>query len=150
MLRRGLRIMSVLNAYIGLPSKDRGRDRNGIDCWGLARLVYKECLGIELPDLANVYIAAGDRPTVRAAVASQREDWTPVLAGKPFDLVLIRQAPWHVGVVVRHGLMLHIPENGESCIEPYLSGRWGDRVEGVYRHHKMLEFTRRHDDEAIL
>jgi len=36
--------------YIGLPFKHHGRDVDGIDCWGLPMLYYKEVLGVELQD----------------------------------------------------------------------------------------------------
>lgn len=36
--------------YVGIPWKHLGRTWEGIDCYGLAQLIYKEELGITLPD----------------------------------------------------------------------------------------------------
>jgi cell wall-associated NlpC family hydrolase len=126
--------------YIGLPWLDRGRTPAGVDCWGLVRLVYAGELGIDLPNRADDYSNAGDRHAILPLVEEARPDWTRISggAGARFDLVLIRQAPWHVGVIVGRGLMLHIPEGGTSCIEPYTTGRWGNRVEGTYRHISII------------
>lgn len=125
--------------YIGLPWLDRGRTPAGVDCWGLVRLVYAGEFGIDLPDHADGYRHAGDRGTILALVEDARSDWMPVMTvAKAGDLVLMRQAPWHVGLVVGRGRMLHIPEGGSSCIEPYDTGRWGRRVEGIYRHIRMI------------
>jgi cell wall-associated NlpC family hydrolase len=105
------------------------------------RLVYADELGINLPDRAGDYLHAGDRHAIVPLVEEARPDWIPIdtayvhpLAG---DLVLLRQAPWHVGLVLGRGRMLHIPEGGMSCIEPYTTGRWGNRVEGIYRHREV-------------
>jgi len=129
--------------YIGLPWLDRGRTAAGVDCWGLARLVYAGELGIDLPDWADDYLHAGDRHAIPSLVDEARSDWVFVLGpARPLDLILIRQAPWHVGVVIGGGRMLHIPEGHTSCIEPYETGRWGNRVEGIYRHISMIGRSR--------
>jgi len=39
--------------YIGLPYRLGGRDWNGVDCWGLLYLYFKEERGILLPELSE-------------------------------------------------------------------------------------------------
>jgi cell wall-associated NlpC family hydrolase len=123
-----------LNRYVGLPWQDRGRTPTGLDCWGLLRLVYAGELGIDLPDHSNHYDSTRDS-TIGGLIEGGLGDWLPVTGAEhPLDAILIKQAPWHVGVIVRRGLMLHMPHGQTSCIEPYDTGRWSRRVEGIYRH----------------
>lgn len=132
--------MIDLNRFVGLPWQDRGRTPDGLDCWGLLRLVYADVLGIDLPDHSNGYIDTSDA-AISGLIDVGLSDWDSVAPGteRPLDAVLIRQAPWHVGVIVRRGLMLHMPENKASCIEPYDTGRWSRRVEGIYRHREAVQ-----------
>ncbi|MGN6549766.1 MAG: NlpC/P60 family protein [Pararhizobium sp.] len=122
--------------YVGLPWLDRGRTCDGVDCWGLLRLVYAGELGIELPSFATDYADTSDRGRINVLVAEERDPWVPVERGReqPCDVVLIRERPWHVGAVVRRGLMLHIEQDRSSVIEPYTTMRHAARVEGIYRH----------------
>jgi cell wall-associated NlpC family hydrolase len=52
--------------YLGLPWWEGGGDRNGVSCWGLAALVYRERCGTDLPaysermDAAERSVAAGE------------------------------------------------------------------------------------------
>ncbi len=124
-----------LDQYIGLPFKDHGRDRCGVDCWGLVRLVLAEQCDIQLGDY--LYRDTRDQINIPAAFAQGALEWQPVAVGQPGDLVLLRvgSRPMHVGLVVEEGLMLHVQSgvNG-SLIEHYNGPKWGGRIEGIYRY----------------
>jgi len=40
--------------YIGLPYKNKGRNFNGVDCYGIVYLIYKEEKNINLPDFSDI------------------------------------------------------------------------------------------------
>lgn len=96
------------NNYIKVPFKERGRDRDGADCWGLVMLVYLEQLGVKLPSLL-FYEDTFDFSTIRKLVSEQTasDDWEEVERGqeKPFDVVVSRMVGYetHVGIVVKRG-----------------------------------------------
>lgn len=125
--------------YIGIPYLSGGRDRSGVDCWGLIRLVWAEQFGHELPryegaDYSGPDSAAGIAGDAQAYAAGFR----PVEPGQEQagDGILLRlmARPIHVGLVIAAGRMLHIEEGAGSVIEPYTSIRWAKRVQGFYRH----------------
>lgn len=121
---------------VGVPWRDRGRDLAGCDCWGLHRIAVRIGLGVELPSYREDYAGPADRAAIQALMDGDRSLWRPVERGaeRPFDLVLLRGNPWHVGTVVSRGRMLHVPEGHTSVIEPFATGRFGRRIEGLYRH----------------
>ena len=53
---------------------------------------------------------------------------------KEGDVVIFKGRPWHIGLVIEPGQMLHSYRGGTSCIESYNSIRWQSRIEGFYRY----------------
>jgi len=123
--------------YVGIPFRDRGRDRSGLDCWGLVVLVARERYRVELPDLSGEYAGTRDRVGIPAAVESQLPAWDRIPRGSEAegDVVLFREAgrPGHCGIVLGGGLMLHARAGTGSCVEGYGRPAWSGRVEGFYR-----------------
>jgi len=128
--------MRQLDPFVGLPWRDRGRTRDGCDCWGLARIVYRELLDIDLPSYVDCYASTADREALDGLISGERGPWIEVTdeAARLYDLVLLRERPWHIGIVAGAGLMLHMPLRQASCIEPYRTGRHRLRISGHYRH----------------
>jgi len=128
-----------LDRYLGIPYRDRGRDRQGCDCWGLVRLVYGELLGIELPSGIEGYGSALDRAAVHRTIAAGLGDWHCVPEGEDLalDIALLSRGgeACHVGLVTLHGWVLHTREGCDSVQEPLRRlERLGYRLEGFYRH----------------
>ncbi|MBN9304117.1 MAG: hypothetical protein BGO82_17225 [Devosia sp. 67-54] len=107
------------SAFVGLPWRDRGRTADGYDCWGLFRAAFTAGTGIELPSHDEGYSSAADRDATAAIVSGGRGDWIEVEREQPFDgAVMLIGRRYHIGLVVRRGLLLHMPFHGLSVIEP--------------------------------
>ena len=119
------------NKYIGIPYKDGGRETDGLDCWGLVRLVYKNEYGIELPSFKNEYIIS-DRQRVNELFNQYRESWTVEENPKEGDVVLLRLLgeEAHVGVLVNDKQFLHVNHKTPAAVENLSSIKWRDRVVG--------------------
>lgn len=135
--------MAPLDAFVGLPWSDRGRTPEGCDCYGLALLVYRDVLGIALRTYDEPLTGAGTADHDRRFLEAerQRREFLPIPLGteRLYDVVLLRERPWHIGIVARRGWMLHMPVGQTSVMEQFTTGRHALRVEGVYRHASFFE-----------
>ena len=131
-----------VNEYIGLTFKEHGRDREGVDCWGLVRLVLADQFGRYLPSYAEGYGSTEDAKDIGRLVRGEMAPWCQLEIGeeRPGDVVLMRMMnqPMHVGVVVAGqsdgSWMLHIEDGIDACLETYDGAKWRRRVLGIYRY----------------
>ncbi len=125
--------------YVGLPFKTCGRDRSGLDCWGLLITVLREQFDQEIPTYDGISFEEGcDRAALATFMEDHRQDWIEVPPGEelPGDGILLRMMghPIHVAVVVARGWMLHIEDGIDACVERYDGPKWSRRVMGFYRY----------------
>lgn len=117
----------MLNAesYVGLPWGAGGSDRDGVDCWGLLRLVYRETYGIDLPAYT-----IGEQIDISEAVTGG--GWRQVEEPKTGDCALFRRlgGNLHVGIVIPQGL-LHIEDGQQSVV-----------IRGAPRASKLIGYFR--------
>jgi cell wall-associated NlpC family hydrolase len=129
--------------YIGLPFFDHGRDRSGLDCWGLVRLALGEQFGVALPSYAHEYQRSTQGDKISALIEREALKWKPVPAGNEVcgDVIVlrVRGKPMHVGLVLGDRLMLHIEAGINSVIERYSGTNWAERVSGFYRYKNALD-----------
>lgn len=137
--------MSWANKFVGIPQQDLGRTRDGADCWGLASIIYREELGMTLPDYLN-YSSPDDFKEVSELIEGVQSTplWVPQSGPAiAFDIAVFRRGhlSTHVGIVVRHGLMIHMSAHDQSLVETYATGRWKNRFAGHFRHRDRTHLT---------
>lgn len=96
---------------IGTPWKEGGRSLTdgGLDCFGLLKVVYDECLGIELPEYSDI---TRDTEGFRDIMSAESNKWVSVIHPQHLDAVLFVKngIASHVGVFIvsqSRGYVLH-------------------------------------------
>jgi cell wall-associated NlpC family hydrolase len=127
------------SGYVGLPFAEHGRDRDGLDCWGLVRLAYAEQYGVLLPSYAEGYATTTDREEIPKLVSGEiASEWEPITPGEEQegDVVLLRVLgrPIHVGLILDPPRFLHVMQGVDACVQDYQGAMWNRRVLGFYRY----------------
>lgn len=145
--------------YIGIPFVEKGRDRDGCDCWGLCRLIWSEQAGLALPSYDTAY----DRPNNGQAVSEAirvfgtgSDEWRPVADGEErlFDAaemrglyrveidgrLVWRRANMHVGLVLAPGTLIQVERMVEAVLGYYRRDRHvRSRIVGFWRHRDLAD-----------
>lgn len=121
--------------YVGLPWRAGGRDRAGVDCWGLVWLFYREQLGLEIPSYGGAYDSGCDAAECGGLIAQNVPlDWREAKGFTPGAVAVINRLgqPCHVGIVAPGRRLLHIESAAQlSAIVP-IGGSIRRRLVGCY------------------
>jgi len=128
-------ILKMMNT----PFVDKGRDYDGVDCWGVAYLAYRDVFGVQLPHYLDEYDDAGScratRGQIEDAVMAHRRKWEKVEVPQAMDVVLfcLGGQPIHVGVMIDKNNFIHCEKKIGVVVEGVNRARWALRREGYYR-----------------
>jgi cell wall-associated NlpC family hydrolase len=125
--------------YLNLPFVEKGRDRTGLDCYGLVRLVYQEQRQIDLPSYTERYATTNDRAEIQAIARQElHARWQPIPLeeARLFDALILRIGgdPIHFGLVLDDQYFLHTMRGIWSVAERWTSLAWSQRVIGAVRY----------------
>lgn len=123
------------NNYVGLPFKYKGRTEEGLDCWGLARLIYKNEYDITLPSFSEEY-EENDVEHMGELIAQYKEGWEPINSPEEGSLVLFRimGIESHIGVAISNTHFIHSREGQDSAVEAFDSASWSKRIVGHFKY----------------
>lgn len=120
--------------YVGLPF---GEGADEVTCWGLVRRVYRDRLGVDLPEYGE--ISAYDLLRIARAMGAAKDDgWRAVSVPQSLDVCLMRSPQGgasvvHVGVMVDAQRLLHVEAATAAVIVPVSHYSVAGRVVGYRR-----------------
>lgn len=129
----------MFEKYLDLEFKEKGRGNDGVDCYGLFRMIYANELGISLPSFTE-YENTKDYHAIKSLIQNNSEkEWYEVETPQKFDGVLFRifGHPVHMGLMIDENRFIHIEHGFNSCVEWYNGSMWKNRLIGFYRHREM-------------
>ena len=107
--------MAWANEYVGLPWRWGGRDRIGVDCYGLLRMVYADMLEITLPD--EQYLDSSEAIDKISERRCGGLVWDSVDAPQPFDVAISK-------AIVRHPVTQELTRGAHHlsiCVDKFLA-----------------------------
>ena len=126
--------------YIGIPYVPGSESFEGADCYTLCRMVSRNELGIELPDLNMLYAAGSTTKDAKSAFSTWENDlaheWIEVDEPEEGDIVLFKfyGVAMHCGMYIGNNMCLHASEGSGSHIERLYGTPWEQRIKGIIRY----------------
>ena len=128
--------------YINIPYKHLGRNTEGVDCYGLVRLVYETEKGIILPEFQYEFdwVSEGCNHVVDGMNSPEIiSNWAKVNKPyKPLDIIIFylsnkKVVANHIGIIINDDKFLHVRIRYPSCVDR-LSGFWESRIYAALRY----------------
>lgn len=131
--------------YLNIPFRPKGRTREGVDCYGLVRLIYQEQLNIELPSYTEEYETIHDKFEIECLLRGEvgtRWKEIPLVSAKEFDGIIFNIVghPTHFGLIVNAPRFIHAMRNegqengGRVTTNLFDSILWRQRIVSAVRY----------------
>lgn len=126
--------------YIKIPFKDRGRDENGVDCFGLVQMIYQDEFKIKLPSYIEMYANEKDKKAICHAINSEKKlsGWLETTTPKFGNLIILNLLgrPLHLGVMLDENTFIHCMKGKGTIIENTTDISWRNRINGYLKWKK--------------
>lgn len=125
--------------YLKCPYKSRGTGPDGLDCYTLIKLFYRQEFRIELPEVdytENWY----EKDSGRMLAVLGEEAGFSVTESFDYGNLLIfkeRGMAKHVGIVLSDEHFIHTTVSG-TAIHSYRTGKWAGKIFRVLKHKDLL------------
>jgi cell wall-associated NlpC family hydrolase len=138
--------LSLFKKFVGIPYKYHGNNFDGVSCWGLIILIYKEIFDIDLPDVNKDYpegLQYGDN-YFSDKYNKHIDKWVRLDRPQSMSIILFKKfngAACHAGVMIDSNRFIHaykspITNKGNSCIMR-LGQVKKSNIEGFYKYAEI-------------
>jgi len=123
--------------YLHIPFKDRGRTYNGVDCFGLVQLFYKDQFNIKLPSYVEAYENEKDRQAICNEINKERKlsGWIETTNPQYGNLIILNilGRPLHLGIMLDNKQFMHCLKKKGVLIENTDDISWANRINGYLK-----------------
>lgn len=131
-----------ISKAIEIPFVEKGRSWDGVDCWGLIFLAFKEVHGVDLPEYTGEYKSTRQLRELQNLISKKSGDsWTQVKDPQKMDCILLSVSGTaaHIGLFIdSNGNFLHIERNRNAYIDNINNLMWQgpgySNIRGYYRY----------------
>jgi len=131
-----MNLFEIAGNLIGIPFKEHGRDRKGVDCFGLILLFYKE-LGFKIDDYQyKPDWFKGDYNFFLENYHKYAERIPENQMLMPGDAILFKDfnnCPTHIGIYLGNGKFIHCLKKVGVVINKLNEEPFKSRIEGRFR-----------------
>lgn len=121
--------------YLGIPYLHGGRDRNGLDCYGLVLMFYAQNHGVDLPDYT--YVQNWDAKGFNYIEEEHWKRFERIDRPEKYGVVTFRgfgsEIEKHIGIMIDDISFMHVPVNGGVCVEKRTHRVWSRQLGSFYR-----------------
>ncbi len=125
----------IVEQYLGIQYKEFGRDRSGLDCYGLLLLFYSEQLNIKIPDFH--YENKDKAFTFSSLKQTYWSLFERIESPNKYDLAAFTQLGGkltnHIGIMIDDNSFLHVPKDQMVIVSKLSHKQYQKAFKGFFK-----------------